>query len=860
MQTLNLSVLFAGLCFFSGLLSLLVIMRVSSHWEKKSVITLIFLMISVFAWSVVDGLGFIYPEAASKMWWYRINYICVQWVALFLFYFVSLMVSSKLELNKRYYLLAIFPLTMSLLVCTNEFHHLVWQDMSVYDNGRFSVPVYSHGPGYWLTTIFSYCLTLWACLILIRALIKAKGMIRHQQMLVLAGILFPWFFNIIYAFGPEALKQINFTPLAFSFSGIFFLLALQRYQMLNLIPFSHKIIIENMVDPVIILNKKFQIIDVNPAVKKFFEIKDAFLSGMSFKDVLPQLYDQIISFMQKKTPVETQISFKIGYTLKHWNLSFSPLEKKKNHQIGWLIILRDITAWKNAQNALLESGRLHKLVLETSPNPIAFYNEKAETTYVNRAFSRVFGWQQHEVLGRAINFVPEDILESTQLNVQKIFERPGEDHNFVSRRYTKSREVVDVNINAISFSSKGGPPDSMVVNYTDISHIKKTERELIRTQEFTRKIINSMPSALIGLDVNAIVSHWNTEAHRFTRISPEQAMGRSLEDVCPPFSRHISMVKKAIDGQEVQKEEKIKLTFPNGSILTDITVYPILFNNNHGAVIRVDDVSEKVRMEEVMVQSEKMLSVGGLAAGMAHEINNPLAGILQNNQVIMDRLTKDFPANIRAAQDCGVDLEKMRAYLDQREIFSMMDLVKSSGIQAAKIVSNMLSFSRKSENKKSTHYLHDILDATVEMVSHDYNMKKKYDFQAIEIIREYQEGVPSVICEKNEIQQVFLNILKNGAEAMADAGVESPQYILRSSNIQSEVVIEIENNGPGIAEETKNRIFEPFFTTKEVGNGTGLGLSVSYFIINKNHGGSLSVESSPGKGTTFFIKIPAEIN
>jgi len=711
--------------------------KLSSHWGKKAVNVFIFLMISTFVWSVVDGLGFMYPEAASRMWWYRINYLSAAWIGLFLFYFVRSLVDTKPVLDKRYYLLAIFPVIMTFLVFTNDFHHLVWQDLRVVDNGRLSVPVYSHAPGFWATIVFSYGLVFWACMILIHALKKSRGRIKQQLMLVLAGILSPLVFSILYAFGSETFRQIDFTPLAFSFSGIFFIVALQRYQMLNLIPFIHKIVIENMTDPVIVLDRNYQIIDANPAAKNSFGIKDDFLNGVSFKDSLPQLYEQIISLIQH-TPLETQISFQTGPALKHWNLSLSVLEKKKNHQIGWLIILKDITARKTAQDALLESGRLHRLVLEISPNPIAFYNKKLRPTYINPAFSRVFGWEPYEILGNNIHFVPEDILALTRRNVDEIFRHPGKNHNFVSRRHTKSGEVLDVNISAVSFCAKGDSPDSMVVNYTDITHIKKAE--------------------------------------------------------------------------------------------------------------------------EIVIQSEKMLSVGGLAAGMAHEINNPLAGILQNNQVIMDRLTRDLPANVRAAENCGLDLEKMRDYLEQREIFVMMDLIRASGLQAAKIVANMLSFSRKSEKRKDTHYLHDILDDTIEMVSSDYNMKKNYDFRLIEIVREYQTGVPPVPCEKNEIQQVFLNILKNGAEAMADAGVALPRYILRSSYIRNEVVIEIEDNGPGMADATQNRIFEPFFTTKEVGSGIGLGLSVSYFIISKNHGGALSVESVPDKGTTFFIKIPAQKN
>jgi len=148
------------------------------------------------------------------------------------------------------------------------------------------------------------------------------------------------------------------------------------------------------------------------------------------------------------------------------------------------------------------------------------------------------------------------------------------------------------------------------------------------------------------------------------------------------------------------------------------------------------------------------------------------------------------------------------------------------------------------------------METTLELIENDYSLKRDYDFRSIEIIRQYQEEVPPVSCEKIQIQQVFLNILKNGAEAMAGAGISFPRFVIRCFRKDSHVALEIEDNGPGIAEGIQKRIFEPFFTTKEVGVGTGLGLSVSYFIVTENHAGILAVDSTPGRGTVFTIKLP----
>jgi len=152
----------------------------------------------------------------------------------------------------------------------------------------------------------------------------------------------------------------------------------------------------------------------------------------------------------------------------------------------------------------------------------------------------------------------------------------------------------------------------------------------------------------------------------------------------------------------------------------------------------------------------------------------------------------------------------------------------------------------------------ELLDKTLELVQNDYNLKQKYDFRQIRIIRKYDTDVPDVMCEENKIQQVLLNILKNGAEAMAENNTTDPCFTLGITNDRQMVHIEIANNGSPIEEENHLKILEPFFTTKPVGMGTGLGLSISYFIIEKDHNGTMEVFSNPGGETKFVIKLPIE--
>lgn len=395
----------------------------------------------------------------------------------------------------------------------------------------------------------------------------------------------------------------------------------------------------------------------------------------------------------------------------------------------------------------------------------------------------------------------------------------------------------------------------------DITSRKHSEMELERLRIYLDNIINSMPSILIAVDQTGQITQWNREAEIRLGVQKSQALGTPLGKTFTQLNKAMVTVQLAITQKRPQKNSKITLSLEGKPTLVDLTIFPLTTNAVEGAVIRIDDISDRVRIEEMMIQSEKMLSVGGLAAGMAHEINNPLAGILQAAQVMQMRLSDDLPKNMQIAEECGTSMKKIHAYMEKRHLASMLDAIMDAGQRAAKIVDNMLSFSRKGNLAMSMQNLGELMDKTIELAENDYDLKKKYDFRQIEITRQYEPDLPLIPCEASKIQQVFLNLLKNGSQAMAEvrSGQDTsyqPRFDIQISQEKDLVKISVQDNGPGMKETTRKRIFEPFFTTKDVGSGTGLGLSVSYFIITDNHHGMMYAESLPGKGTRFVIKLP----
>jgi PAS domain S-box-containing protein len=386
----------------------------------------------------------------------------------------------------------------------------------------------------------------------------------------------------------------------------------------------------------------------------------------------------------------------------------------------------------------------------------------------------------------------------------------------------------------------------------------KIEKKLTSFQNYLNSIIDSMPSALIALDDELYVTQWNQEASALSGTRLDEALNQPVFLAFPPLKPFQHQLRRTANQHRVEKIERVTWIKDEEPRHFALTFYPLMGGSLRGVVIRIDDISQRLAMEEMMVQSEKMLSVGGLAAGMAHEINNPLGAILHNVQNIRRRLSADLPKNLETAQAQQVSLEQINGYLAQREIPQLLDGIQQAGSRAARIVSHMLSFSRMSNRELAPCDLTQVIDQALEIASNDYDLADSFDFKGLQIIREFDSRLGPVPGIANELEQVLLNLLKNAAHAIHSRPADSPpgRIVLRTLFTPPWAEIQIEDNGPGIPEPVRKRIFEPFFTTKEVGQGTGLGLSVSYFIITNNHQGQMEAQSRPGQGTTFCLRLP----
>jgi len=239
---------------------------------------------------------------------------------------------------------------------------------------------------------------------------------------------------------------------------------------------------------------------------------------------------------------------------------------------------------------------------------------------------------------------------------------------------------------------------------------------------------------------------------------------------------------------------------------------------------KVEERTQELRAaQEQLLQSEKLASIGQLAAGVAHEINNPMGVILGFAQGILKTLPEDDP------------LKKPLATMEKESL------------RCKRIVQNLLDFARRSEPTPHLTNINKLIDASCELVEHQISL------QDVKLVKGYDPALPSIMADPNQLQQVFINIMLNAYQAMPDGGT----LYITTRKVGSELQVIFTDTGTGIPPEKIQNIFDPFFTTKEVGEGTGLGLSVSYGIV-KAHGGDIGVESQADKGTTFVIKLPLD--
>ena len=354
------------------------------------------------------------------------------------------------------------------------------------------------------------------------------------------------------------------------------------------------------------------------------------------------------------------------------------------------------------------------------------------------------------------------------------------------------------------------------------SSLEQKALEIARLKDFSENIVESLNVGVLSVDLEGIVESWNTRMEQLFGVTRQESVGRQLSSLLPEeLAREIAARG---DQEQITGIYKQRLQHQGKSLTLNVSITPLVSKSNEriGRLLLFDDVTQRERMEEQMSQTEKLTSLGLLAAGVAHEVNTPLAVI--SNYIQM--LAKQMPEG------------------DPRQ--SIIEKIVKQTFRASEIVNNLLNFSRTGAPETADIDVNRVVEETLSLVAHP--LKASH----IQVMKQLGEPLPAVRGSANKLQQVFLNLFLNARDAMPGGGMLE----VRTAAHNGSVEIEVADTGGGIAREHIHRIFDPFFTTKASGRGTGLGLSVSYGII-KEHAGKIDVRSTPGKGTSFHVEFPA---
>lgn len=359
---------------------------------------------------------------------------------------------------------------------------------------------------------------------------------------------------------------------------------------------------------------------------------------------------------------------------------------------------------------------------------------------------------------------------------------------------------------------------------------KQHTEELALLKEFNESIVESVNVGLLAVDEEGRITRCNSPFEQMMGLDREQTVGRLVEEI---FDESFALNLENILGKsrwhltEIRNAYKLH-TYDKGgrSLILNVAVAPLRSVSNHqtGAIIVLENVSSRVKLEETLQQSEKLSSIGLLAAGVAHEVNTPLTGVSSYTQMLLGMIPDTDPKHAL--------LQKMQRQTDR----------------ASNIVGNLLNFSRTGSAEDFAEIeINKLLNDTLQLL--EPQLRKS----SVTIVKDYSIDLPRISGSGGKLQQVFTNLILNARDAMRESGtIKLRTY----SDNEDGVNIEVIDDGEGIPAANLKKVFDPFFTTKGVGNGTGLGLAVSYGIVQE-HNGTIEAFSSEGEGTTFRLAFPA---
>ncbi|MCJ7784879.1 MAG: PAS domain S-box protein, partial [Desulfobacterales bacterium] len=510
-------------------------------------------------------------------------------------------------------------------------------------------------------------------------------------------------------------------------------------------------------------------------------------------------------------------------------------ERSEGGKIKTYAYLRDITERKKFERDLKESEEKFRNLFESVQHGLFISTKEGCFVDCNFALLEMLGYSNKE------EFLKIEIAEDLYVHPEdrQNFQGLVEKHGFVKDLEVEFKKKDGEKITVLLTARAKQDGEGRVIGYEglniDISDRKRMERELKEANEFFMNLIESSVDGIIVTKMDGEIIIFNKGAEDILGYQSDEVVGK--------------MNIRMVYAPGVAKEVMQKLRSPDYGGVAKLTSFPISHRRKDGELVEGDlsasiiydeggreiatvgifkDLRERLRMErdlqgarEALLQSEKLAAMGRLTSQIAHELNNPIYGIMNT----LELLKTEIPPESKRRR--------------------ILELSLSETERLSEMLRNMLSFSKPEEEVRKRVNVNELLEGLLLM------MEKQMKEANVKVVTRFEPEIPEIMASTNQMRQVILNLFKNAKEAMPRGGT----LTVRTEKEDTKVLIRIQDTGTGIPEEIRNKIFEAFFTTKQKVKGVGLGLSVCYGII-KDHGGEIRVDSKEGKGTTFTISLP----
>ncbi len=484
-------------------------------------------------------------------------------------------------------------------------------------------------------------------------------------------------------------------------------------------------------------------------------------------------------------------------------------------------VCRDVTERRQMVEALRESEERYRTIFESANDILMLLDNKGRIVDVNARIEDIGGYKREELIGKDIrtlsSIMPKKSLDMVAKNYLK--RMAGKNVPFYDvEMFKKNGEQLIIQINAMAVRKEGKIIGDLAI-LRDVTEIRQAERNLKLQKDLIDRILATIPNAVLLLNKNLNIIIANKTFYNLFKFRKNQVENKPVSELIktPELDQAI---KKVLSSREEKVSTEIRYLIGSSEKILVINIFAM---EEEYLLLVINDVTEERIRQERLYLTDRLVSVGEMAAGVAHEINNPLTSVIGLSSILAKQ---DVPESVK---------EDLRA-------------IYSEAQRCASIVRNLLTFARKHVYKKEPLDITKIVADVLKLRAYEHKINN------ISVETSFPPSLPEVVADYFEIQQVFINIILNAETAMIDANGRGTLKISAKAT-NNHVTITFTDDGPGISKENIRSIFNPFFTTKEVGKGTGLGLSICYGIVT-SHGGRIYANSELGKGASFVVELP----